>query len=271
MKIGLIAGGGQFPVLFAKKAMDKGYQVYAVGFNNETSAELDSLVYQIKYLYLGQITKLIKFFKENDIQDAVMLGSIRKNNIFKNIRPDLKALTFIAKNVKTHDDSVLSAFADLLLKDGIKILSSTFLLPDLISPAGCWTNRKPDKAEKKDIEQGWRIASEIGKLDIGQCIVISNGTVLAVEAIDGTDETIRRGGRLSQNNGAVVVKRCKPTQDMRFDLPSTGCQTIETMHEAGASVLVLEAEKSLSFDREKMIQLANQYDIAIVGHTDNSI
>lgn len=271
MKVGLIAGGGQFPELFARKATKKGYQVFAVGFHGETDPGTEAIVSDIKYLYLGQVTKLIKYFKKHGVQDAVMLGSIRKNNIFKNIRPDLKALKFIAQNVRTHDDSVLTAFADLLIKDGIKILSSTFLLPELLSPTGCWTKRKPDKAENKDIVQGWNIASEIGRLDIGQCIVISNGTVLAVEAIDGTDETIRRGGNLSHENGAVVVKRCKPSQDLRFDLPSTGCQTIQTMHESGVRVLVLEAEKSLSFDREKMIELADQYNISIVGHTDDSI
>jgi hypothetical protein len=197
-----------------------------------------------------------------------MLGNIQKVNIFKDIRPDLKALTFIAKHAGTHDDRVLSAFADLLLKEGIKILPSTFLLPELISPEGCWTKSKPDKAEQKDITQGWEIAKEIGRLDIGQSVVVSNGSVLAVEAIDGTDETIRRGGRLAHGNGAVVVKRCKPNQDLRFDLPASGCRTIETMHESGATVLALEAGKSISFDREKMIELANAYQISIIGLTD---
>jgi len=271
MKIGLIAGGGQFPVLFSKKAVQKGYNVFAVGFNGEADKRLADDVQDLKWLYLGQVTKLIKYFKQHDISEAVMLGSIQKNNIFKNIRPDLKALTFIAKNTRTHDDSVLSAFADLLLKEGIKILPSTFLLPELISPCGCWTRRRPDKAELKDIEQGWKIATEIGRLDIGQCVVISNGTILAVEAIDGTDETIFRGGKLPKKNGAVVVKRSKPSQDLRFDLPSSGCQTIETMQQSGATVLVLEAEKSLSFDREQMIELANKYKISIIGYTDKDI
>lgn len=268
MKIGLIAGGGQFPVLFSKKAAIKGYQVYSIGFNGETDPGLASFVTDMKMLYLGQVNKLIKFFKQNGIDQAVMLGSIRKNNIFKNIRPDLKALAFIAKNTRTHDDSVLTAFSDMLLKEGIKILPSTFLLPELISPSGCWTRRKPDKAELKDIEQGWNIATEIGRLDIGQCVVISNGTILAVEAIDGTDSTILRGGKLSKNNGAVVIKRSKPAQDLRFDLPSTGAQTIETMHQAGAAVLAVEAGKSLSFDREKMIELADNYRITIVGYEE---
>lgn len=271
MKIGLIAGGGQFPLLFSKKAAKKGYQVYAVGFNSETDKSLADTVEDLKWLYLGQVSRLVKFFKQHGISDAVMLGSINKTNIFKDIRPDFKALTFIAKTARTHDDSVLTSFANLLANEGIKILPSTFLLPELISPKGCWTRRQPDKAERKDIFQGWKIAKQIGRLDIGQCVVISNGTILAVEAIDGTDATIQRGGLLSHGNGAVVVKLSKPSQDLRFDLPSSGCRTIETMHASGVRVLVLEAEKSLSFDREEMIALADAHGISILGYTDDDI
>ncbi len=271
MKIGLIAGGGQFPILFSKKAKEKGYKVFSLGFKSETSPELEGCVEDLTWIYLGQVSKLIKYFKANQITDVVMLGSIKKTNIFKDIRPDFKALTFIAKTARTHDDFVLTSFANLLLKEGIQIKPSTFLLPELISPEGCWTKRKPDKSEKKDIFQGWKLAKEIGKLDIGQCIVISNGTVLAVEAIDGTDETIKRGGRLSNKNGAVLVKLSKPAQDLRFDLPSSGSQTIETMNKSGVTVLAIEANKTLSFDREEMITLANQYNISIVAYTDDHI
>jgi UDP-2,3-diacylglucosamine hydrolase len=271
MKIGLIAGAGQFPSLFSKKAAKKGYQVYGVGFHNETDKRLCDHVQQLELIYIGQVSKLIKYFKKHQITQAVMLGSINKTNIFKDIRPDFKALAFIAKTMKTHDNSILTSFADLLLNDGIKILPSTFLLPELISPEGCWTKIKPDTAQKKDIAQGWKIAKQIGKLDIGQCIVISNGTVLAVEAIDGTDATIKRGGLLSQKSGAVVVKLSKPSQDLRFDLPSSGLQTIEIMHEANVKVLVLEAKKSISFDRDAMIGLANSYKICIIGLSDDEI
>ncbi len=271
MRIGLIAGGGQFPVLFSKKAVEKGYKVFAIGFNSETDKILETHVEKFKWIYLGQVSKLIKFFRQHDISEAVMLGGIKKTNIFKDIRPDFKALSFIAKTARTHDDSVLTSFADLLSKEGIKILPSTFLLPELISPKGCWTKRKPDKVEKKDIFTGWKIAKEIGRLDIGQCIVISNGTVLAVEAIDGTDATIKRGALLSHQNGAVVIKLSKPSQDLRFDLPSSGCGTIDGMHKSGATILVLEAEKSLAFDRKEMIILANKYNISIIGFTDDDI
>lgn len=269
--IGLIAGGGQFPLLFAQKARQKGFSVITAGFHSETDPGLERQVDHFKWLYLGQVNKLVKHFKQYGVCRAVMLGSISKVNIFKDIRPDFKALAFIARTAGTHDDSILSSFADLMAKEGIELLPSTFLLPQLISPKGCWTRRKPDKAEKKDIHQGWHLAKAVGKLDIGQCLVISNGTVLAVEAIDGTDATILRGGELSQGNGAVVVKLCKPSQDLRFDLPSSGCTTIETMHKAGATVLALEAGKSISFDRKEMIGLANRYNICIVALTDGDI
>ncbi len=263
--IGLIAGGGQFPRLFAQKAAKAGYKVIAAGFRSETAPDLAEDVHEFKWLYLGQVGKLIKHFKSHGVTEAVMLGSINKANIFKDIRPDLKALSFIARTAWTHDDSILTSFADLMEKEGISMRSSTFLLPELISPQGCWTKRKPDKADKKDIAQGWQLAKAIGRLDIGQCLVISNGTVLAVEAIDGTDSTIERGGRLAVGNGAVVVKLSKPSQDLRFDLPSTGAATIKTMHKAGATVLALEAGKSLSFDREEMIRLADLYNICIMA------
>jgi hypothetical protein len=269
--IGLIAGGGQFPLLFTQKARANGYKVIGVGFHSETAPELAQLTHRFEWLYLGQLSKLIRYFKSHGVTRALLMGSISKANIFKDIRPDLKALAFIAKTAGTHDDNILSSFADLLEKQGITLVPSTFLLPELISPKGCWTKRKPDKAERKDIQQGWKLAKAVGRLDIGQCLVISNGTVLAVEAIDGTDATIERGGRLSRGNGATVVKLSKPNQDLRFDLPSSGCTTIETMHRSGVTVLVLEADKSISFDRDKMITLADRYNICITAVTEDEM
>jgi len=269
--IGLIAGGGQFPLLFTQKARANGYTIIGAGFHSETDPGLAQLTHRFQWLYLGQLNKLIRYFKSHGVTRALLMGAISKANIFKDIRPDFKALAFIAKTAGTHDDNILSSFADLLEKQGITLVPSTFLLPELISPKGCWTKRKPDRAEKKDIQQGWKLAKAVGRLDIGQCLVISNGTVLAVEAIDGTDATIERGGRLSRGNGAVVVKLSKPQQDLRFDLPSSGCTTIETMHRSGANLLVLEAEKSISFDREKMIALADKYHICITAVTGDDV
>ncbi|MBF0378611.1 MAG: UDP-2,3-diacylglucosamine diphosphatase LpxI [Desulfamplus sp.] len=266
--IGLIAGGGQFPLLFAKKASEKGYKVCAAAYIKEASREIEKYVAEIEWLHLGQVGRLLKFFKKNDVNESVMLGSVKKTKIFTDIKPDFKAIAFIATKGNTHDDSILTSFADLLEKEGIAIKPSTSLLPELISPKGCWTKRKPDNSEQRDIEIGWKIAREIGKLDIGQCVVISNGTVLAVEAIDGTDETIKRGASLT-DKGAVVVKLSKPQQDLRFDLPSAGAETIRIMAQYGASILVLEAGKSITFDRDKMVSLADAHKISIIAIDDS--
>jgi DUF1009 family protein len=268
--IGLIAGGGQFPLLFARRAQADGILVHAVAYVNEASPSLADHVASIQWLHLGQVTKLLKYFRQNFVTQAVMLGTVKKTRIFTDIKPDLKALAFIATMGHTHDDGIMTAFADLLEKEGITICPSTLLLPDLLSPKGCWTRKKPGRAAGKDIQTGWHIAGEIGRLDVGQCVVVSNGTVLAVEAADGTDATIRRGGALSIG-GAVVVKRSKPGQDLRFDLPSSGVQTIRTMVESGADVLVLEAKKSLSFDRQEMIDMADEQGIAIVAMEDEDL
>lgn len=265
--IGLIAGGGQFPLLFAKKASEKGYRVCAAAYINEASRELEKYVAETEWLHLGQIGRLLKFFKKHDVTESVIMGSIRKTKIFTDIKPDFKAIAFIATKGQTHDDSILSSFADLLEKEGIAIKPSTFLLPELISPKGCWTKKKPDRAEYKDICTGWKIAREIGKLDIGQCLVIANGTVLAVEGADGTDETIKRGASLTDKS-AVVVKLSKPQQDLRFDLPSAGAETIRIMAKYRASVLVLEAGRSITFDREKMVTLADTHKISIIAMDD---
>ena len=267
MKIGLIAGGGQFPLLFAQKAVKKGYEVHVAAFVGEAEMELANHVTSITWLHLGQVGRLVKALKRQGIDQAVMMGTVEKTRIFKDIKPDLKALAFIARMGHTHDDTVLTAFANLLEKEDIMVKPSTFLLPELISPKGCWTKRKPSRAELKDIRTGWRIAREIGRLDIGQCVVVGNGTVLAVEACDGTDATINRGGTLGRG-GAVVVKLSKPGQDMRFDLPSAGIETIRNMAASGVGVLVLEAEKSLSFDREEMVALANKEGITILASLD---
>lgn len=263
-RIGLIAGSGQFPFIFSKAAKEKGYAVYAVAYLKETDPELKQYVDALEWIHLGQIKRLLKFFKTNDVRDVVMMGAIRKTRMFSDIRPDTKALSLIAGMRHTHDDGLLRAFAGVLEKEGISIQASTFLLPDLLAPEGCWTKRKPSRSEKVDIDLGWKLAKEIGRLDIGQCVVVSGGSVLAVEAVDGTDATIRRGGGLARGT-AVVVKVCKPNQDLRFDIPATGVQTIKTMHESGARVLAIEAGRAVVFDRKEMIELANRFKIAIVA------
>jgi DUF1009 family protein len=264
MRIGLIAGNGQFPIIFSKAAKAKGFAVYAVAHNNETDPGLKDHVDAIEWIHIGQIKRILKFFKKNHISQAVLIGGITKTRMFSDVRPDTKAISLIAGMRDTHDDGLLRRFARVLEKEGVGVQASTFLLPDLLAQPGCWTKQKPSRSEKKDIELGWKMAKEIGRLDIGQCVVVGGGSVLAVEAIDGTDATIMRGGKLGRGD-AVVVKVCKPNQDIRFDIPAVGAQTIKTMEEAGAKVLVVEAGKAIVFDRQEMINLADEFGITIVA------
>lgn len=264
-KIGLIAGSGQFPILFAQAARNKGLKVYAAAYRREADPELAHYVHDIEWLHLGQVKRLLRFFNVNQVKQTVIIGAIRKTRLFTDVKPDIKALKFIATLGSTHDDGILRGFAGLLEKEGIRVRPSTYLLPDLLAPAGCWTRSKPNRAEARDIALGWRLAKAIGELDIGQCVVLGGGSVLAVEAIDGTDATLRRGGSLGKGQ-AVAVKVCKPNQDTRFDVPAVGAGTINVMAESGVRVLAVEAQKAIVFNRQEMIDLADQFNIVIVAH-----
>jgi len=261
--IGIIAGGGQFPLMVADSIRKQGHRVVAVAHREETDPELAKKVDQIVWIRLGQLGQLIKALKKNGVQKALMAGTISKRLMFK-IKPDLKGLTLMSKLAIFHDDGILRSLAKELEKEDIYIVSATAYIPGLLAPPGCLTKRKPTKKEREDIEFGWRIAKELGKLDIGQCVVVRNGTVLALEAMEGTDETILRGGKLAREK-AVVVKVSKPNQDLRFDIPSVGLNTVETMAKVKASVLALEAGKTLMFDKPEMIELANRSGIAILS------
>jgi hypothetical protein len=263
-KIGVIAGGGQFPLLFAKAAHSQGLKVYAAAHQGETDKALADHVERLQWVKLGQLGKIIDFFKQEGVKKTVFIGSITKTNIFRDVRPDFKGLGLWNKiNIK-QDDAILRAVADRLEKDGIEVVASTGYVPELLFPKGILTRKKPTKDQKTDIAFGWEIARSLGNLDIGQCVVVRNKTVLAVEAIEGTDAAIRRGGSLGKEK-AVVVKLRKPNQDLRFDLPAIGMKTIDTMKEVHASVLAVEAEYALFFDRESVIQAANNAGIVIVG------
>ncbi len=262
--IGIVSGGGQFPILCAKAAAARGYKVYALCHKGETSKELDEYCVKSKWVHLGQLGKLISFFKRHNIDKVFFAGTIKKTRLFVDVRPDLRALG-LWKSMKGHlDDSILRLVAAELEKEGIEVVSPTIFLEELILPKGVLTKKRPTKEQMADIEFGYGIAKKVGDLDIGQCIVVKDKVVLAVEAIEGTDETIKRGGQLAKG-GAVVVKVCKPGQDTRFDLPSIGLKTIETMIEAGADVLAAEAGLSLFFDKEDSLKLADKAGICVIG------
>ncbi|RWX48695.1 hypothetical protein VU01_10184 [Candidatus Electrothrix marina] len=262
--IGLIAGGGQFPLLFTEAAQERDRSVVAVCHQNETQAELEHHADVSCWVKLGQLGKIIRFFHEQGVCEAVFCGTITKTRMFRDILPDFKGLSLWNKIDRRLDDAILRAVAGALEKEGIKVLASTCYLDHLFFPKGILGKRKPNQEQLADVRFGWRIAREIGRLDIGQCVVVREGAVLAVEAIEGTDAAIRRGGELS-GSGAVVVKMKKPGQDFRFDLPATGTKTIETLASVKGSVLAVEAGQSLLFDREAMIAAADRAGIVVVG------
>ncbi len=264
--LGIIAGGGRFPFMVADSARKQGFNVVAVAHQGDTDPELSGKVDKITWIKLGQLGKLIKAFKENGVRKALMAGTISKGRMFGKVRPDLKGLSLMSRLAVFHDDGILRAVAAELSKEGIEIVSSISYLPELLTPEGCLTRKKPSREEEVDIQFGWKVAKELGRLDVGQCVVVRNRTVLALEAIDGTNETIMRGGRIAREK-AVVVKVSKPDQDMRFDVPSVGLQTIQTMSQVRASVLALEAEKTLMFDREEMIEYADRKGMSIVSYS----
>lgn len=266
-RIGLIAGSGQFPLLFAQAAAEVGLQVIAVGFQGETDTTLADCVEEFHLLKLGQLGKLIRTFQKAGITRAAMAGAINKTRIYTRIRPDWRAVKLLNRLRNKKDDSLLRAIAQELEAEGIHIEASTILLPSLLAPEGTLTRRKPNRHEDDDIAFGWQLAKGFGHLDVGQCLVVKNQSVLAVEGIDGTDATILRGGALCRE-GAVVVKVSKPTQDLRFDVPAIGLGTVETMKQVKARVLVIEAEKTIIFDQERMIDEADASGISIVVRKD---
>lgn len=263
-KIGLIAGNGRFPIIFADLVKSQGMEIVAVAHSGETLKELERSVDKIFWIKVGQLGKLIKIFKDEQVRDIVMAGGIKKTRLFTDIVPDIRAVRLLSSLKEKKDDAILRAVALDLEKEGLTIRDSTHYLSSLLVAESSLTSRKPNKKEWADIEFGWRIGKEIGKLDIGQSVVVKERVVLAVEAIEGTDEAIKRGGRLGEEN-AVVVKVCKPGQDLRFDLPTIGPGTIRAMIAVRASVLAVEAQNTLLLDRDETLNLAEKGGIGIIG------
>jgi UDP-2,3-diacylglucosamine hydrolase len=263
-KIGLIAGKGQFPLLFAQAAQNQGYQVVAVAHRGETDPALESLAQEIHWVYVGQLSKIIRAFKEAGVRRAVMAGGISRGRLFKEFRPDFRALSVVRRAGAGKDDRLLRAVAAELEGEGITIVPSTLFMAELLAAPGHLSRRRPTPEELADVDFGLQVAKEIGALDIGQCVVVRRQVVAALEAIEGTDDCIRRGGRLA-GPGAVVVKVSKPGQDLRFDVPAVGLETIRAMAEVAAAVLAVEAGKTLIFDRAEMLAAADRAKIAVWG------
>jgi len=263
-RLGLIAGNGRFPIIFADNARKLGYHVSAVAHEGETDPELANHVDRIHWIKIGQLNKLINAFKADLVHQAVMLGGIKKTHVFTTVRPDFRALALAARLALWKDDDILRELARELEKEGIRICESTFGLEGILAQEGTLTSREPSEKEWEDIRYGWDVAYDIGRLDIGQCVVVKDRVIVAVEAVEGTDEAIKRGGQLAKD-GAVVVKRCKPQQDLRFDLPAVGPRTIDIMASVKASVLAVEAGRTILLDGDLMLQKAQASRIAVVG------
>jgi UDP-2,3-diacylglucosamine hydrolase len=263
-KLGIISGNGAYPFLLAQSARAGGVKkIVAAAFTNETDANLARHVDEIEWLRVGQLSRLLKFFREHKIRKVIMAGQIAPKNLF-DLRPDWKALFLLAHLKQRNAESIFAAIADELKKMDIDMLPATTFLEKFIATSGLIAGPKLSRREEEDIIFGWGIAKEISRLDIGQTVIVKNGTVLAVEAFEGTNETLKRGGILARKN-AIMVKVAKPNQDMRFDIPVIGVETVRTAAQAGVRAIAVEAGKTLLLERDALIELAGHAKVSIVG------
>lgn len=270
--VGLLAGAGRFPIVFAEAARRQGYDVHGVGVIGMADATLRDQCSSYDEVGLGKIGKAIRSFKNHGVQHVVMAGKIEKTVLFEprrwlKLMPDWRAIhlffSYVRENRK--DDTLLLAVIREFERDRIQFGSALDFCPELLVQHGFLTRRKPTTGQWHDIRFGWEIAKEMGRLDIGQSVVVNDLAVIAVEAIEGTDRCIRRAGELCRRGGFTVVKVAKPQQDMRFDVPTIGLQTIQTMHEAGARCLAVESDMTILLDQQEVIDLADKLGIAIVA------
>ena len=260
---GLIAGNGRFPFLVLEGARSQGIDMAVIAIKEEADPELAKQAPRLHWVGLGELSKTIDLLHQEGVTQAVMAGQVKHNKIFSAIRPDWKLAKLLFALPKKNTDSLIGAVAKVLEGEGIKLVDSTLFLKPLLPQAGVLTRRAPSADESADMAYGLGVARSIAGMDIGQTVVISSQACVAVEAMEGTDETITRAARLAGGKPLVVVKVSKPKQDMRFDVPVVGLSTIATMKTAGATALAVDAERTLLFDREALIAAADDADIAI--------
>ena len=264
-KLGLIAGNGKFPILFAREARAQGYHLIAAGVQGDTSFLLKFFVDHLETFSVGELKKLFEYLKSRGIRRAIMAGQVNPENLFEKgvqLDDDFRRLFEAIKDRKA--DTIFGAVADKLKENGIELLDSTFLLKKHMAPKGTLTKRGPTESELADVLFGREIAKSMGGLDVGQTVVIKEKAIVAIEAMEGTDRTIARGGDIARE-GAVVVKMSKPQQDPRFDVPVIGPRTLKTMIRSNAKCLAIEAGKTIIIDYDKVVQLANKHHICIVA------
>lgn len=264
MKYGLIAGNGQFPFLVVEGARKAGASLSVVAIKEETDRKIDDVADSVQWVNIGQLGKMIDFFKKHGVEKAIMAGQVKHVQIFSGAVPDVRMLKMLWNLPKRNTDSLIGGVANEMASEGIELIDSTFFIQDHLAPPGPITKRLPNDIERENIDYGLHIASEIARLDLGQTIVVRAKACVAIEAMEGTDATIKRAGELA-NGKLTVVKVAKPDQDMRFDVPVIGVPTIETMAASGATCISITAGKTLIFDREATIRLADKHKIAIVG------
>lgn len=274
-RIGLVAGWGRYPVVVAEALRRQGFHVVGLGIKDHADPVLRTICHDFREVGLGKLGAAIRYFRRQGVRRATMAGKIHKVLLFRRFHwlrhfPDWRcARTFyphwLTKTADRKDDTLLTAVVNAYAEDGIHFAPATDFLPELLVKAGPLTVRGPSAAQWKDIAFGWQLAKEMGRLDVGQSVAVKGRAVLAVEAVEGTDECIRRAGQLCQEGGFTVVKVAKPQQDMRFDVPTIGTGTVRTLAEAGAGVLAVEAGKTIVVDEAETVALANRHKLVIVA------
>ena len=264
MNLGLIAGNGQFPFLVLNGARRSGARVAVAAIREETDPQIEKLADRLIWVGVGQLGKMLRFFKDEGVSQAIMAGQVRHVQIFSSSIPDLRMVRMLLRLPRRNTDALIGAVAAELASEGIELIDSTHFLKDHLPAPGTLSKRQPDARERGDIEYGLEIAKEIARLDLGQTIVVRDRACVAIEAMEGTDAVIRRAGGLARGK-LTVIKIAKPDQDMRFDVPVVGVPTIEAMTAAAATCLCLTAGKTLMFDRDQMIAAANKRKIAVVA------
>jgi DUF1009 family protein len=270
-KLGLIAGNGRFPFLVLDAARAMGHDVVVIAIKEEASKEIAAAAAMaptadLHWVSIGQLGTFLKILKDNNITQAVMAGQVKHIKIFGGFVPDMTAMSLLGRLKGMNTDALIGAVAELMRERGVELMNSATFLEPLLAGEGQLSDRAPNEGERKDLEFGYRIADAIAGLDIGQTIAVKHQAVVAVEAMEGTDETIARAGHLA-GAGVTIIKVAKPNQDMRFDVPIVGLATIQAMRAAGAQALSIDAGRTLIFDRDAFLASANEAGITVVGRS----